>query len=86
MRSNNFKSETGGLSHILKDGSMLVEETDYGRILFLDKGSEELEWEYVSKDKNDKGEFEVYGLQWSRVIEDIDKVKKIKESIKKKKC
>jgi len=40
----------------------------------------------VSKDKNDKGEFEVYGLQWSRVIEDIDKVKKIKESIKKKKC
>ena len=86
LRSNNFKSETGGLSHILKDGSMLVEETDYGRILFIDKKSEELEWEYVNKDRNDKGEFEVYGLQWSRVIEDIDKVKKIKESIKKKKC
>ena len=65
MHSNNVKTAENGLSEILNDGSMLVEETDQGRILMFDSGGD-LEWEFVNKGKNGK----VYNLWWSRIIED----------------
>ena len=81
LKKENFKTETQGLSHILKDGSLMVEETNHGRIiLFNNKG--EKEWEFVNKDKNG----DIGLVNWSRVIEDQSFIEKFKLLVKNKKC
>ena len=53
IKEEKFKTKHGGVSQILNDGSLIVEEQEHGRIiLFNNKG--EKEWEFVNKDKNDK--------------------------------
>jgi len=53
LKEEKFKTKHGGVSQILNDGSLIVEEQEHGRIiLFNNKG--EKEWEFVNKDKNDK--------------------------------
>jgi len=80
LQKENFKTESEGLSHIFKDGSLLVEEQNHGRILlFNNKG--EKEWEYINKDKNG----DIGLVNWSRIIEDkifIDKFKLLVKNIK----
>ena len=81
LKKENFKTETQGLSHILKDGSLMVEETNHGRIiLFNNKG--EKEWEFVNKDKNG----DIGHLTWSRVIEDELFIENFKLMVKNKQC
>ena len=81
LMKENFKTFTAGLSHIFKDGALLVEEQNHGRILLINKNGEK-EWEFVNKDKNGDIGF----ISWSRVIEDETMIKKIKSIIKDKKC
>ncbi len=69
------------MSEILKDGSMLVEEQNHGRLIFFNNNGEK-EWEYVNKDS--KGN--IYFISWSRIIEEKNLLTKIKESINNKKC
>ncbi len=81
LKKENFKTITQGLSHILEDGSLIVEEQNHGRIImFNNKG--EKEWEFVNKDKNGDIGF----VSWSRIIEDEELIYKIKDDIKNKKC
>lgn len=81
LKKENFKTGTQGLSHIFKDGALLVEEQNYGRIILFDnKGKKE--WEYVNKDKNGDIGF----ISWSRVIEDKVLIEKFKSLVKLKKC
>jgi len=81
LQKENFKTESQGLSHIFKDGSLMVEEQNYGRIiLFNSKG--EKEWEFVNKDKNG----DIGYVKWSRVIEDEFSIEKFKSLVKNKKC
>ena len=81
LQKENFKTITQGLSHIFKDGSLMVEEQNHGRIiLFNNKG--EKEWEFVNKDKNGDIGF----VSWSRVIEDEFFIEKFKSLVKNKKC
>ena len=81
LQKENFKTGTQGLSHTFKDGSLMVEEQNHGRIiLFNNKG--EKEWEFVNKDKNGNIGF----VSWSRVIEDELFIKNFKSMIKNKKC
>ena len=81
LQKENFKTSSQGLSHILKDGSLLVEEQNHGRIiLFNNKG--EKEWEFVNKDKND----DIGYVSWSRVIEDELFIENFKSMVKNKKC
>jgi len=81
LQKENFKTKTEGLSHILNDGSLMVEEQNHGRImLFNNKG--EKEWEFVNKDKNGDIGF----VSWSRVIEDQLFIEKFKLLVKNKKC
>ena len=63
------------------DGSILIEEQGKGRLLLINK-NEELEWEYVNKTNDDK----IYQLTWSRIINNIEHVKKLKNVIDNKKC
>lgn len=81
LKKNNFKTITRGLSHIFKDGSLMVEEANHGRIiLFNNKG--EKEWEFVNKDQNG----DIGLLSWSRVIEDELFIKQFKSLVENKKC
>ena len=66
---------------MLKDGSLMVEEQNHGRIiLFNSKG--EKEWEFVNKDKNGG----IGRVNWSRIIEDKSFIEKFKLLVKNKKC
>ena len=68
-------------NHIFKDGSLMVEESNHGRIiLFNNKGDKE--WEFVNKDKNG----DIGYLTWFRVIENELFIKKFKSIVKKNKC
>ena len=81
MQKENIKTKTQGLSHIFKDGSLLVEEQNHGRIiLFNNKG--EKEWEFVNKDKNS----DIGIISWSRVIEDELFIENFKLMVKNKQC
>ena len=81
MKKNSVGTETTGLSQILDDGSMMAEETDYGRILFFNNIGD-LEWEFVNKDDNDN----IYILDWSRIIKNKQLIENIKQKIQNTKC
>jgi len=81
LQNENFKTDTEGLHHIFKDGSLLVDESNHGRIiLFNNKG--EKEWEFVNKDKNG----DIGLIKWSRVIEDKLFIEKYKLLTKNRSC
>ncbi len=81
MKKHSLKTVKNGLSEILNDGSMIVEETDYGRILFFNKDGE-LEWEFINKADNDK----TYLVNWIRVINNKPLIERIKQKIQNTKC
>jgi len=76
-----FKTPTEGLSDTSFNGSIIMEETNSGRILFYDSEGQ-LEWEFV----NVSGDGKIYPIAWSRLISNLDLIKNIKESIKNLKC
>ena len=81
LKTENFETSTGGLSHIFKDGALLVDETEHGRIiLFNNEGKKE--WEFINKDKNG----DIGYISWSRIIEDELFVKKFKSLVENQKC
>jgi len=81
LQKENFKTESQGLSHILNDGALMVEEQNHGRIiLFNNKGQKE--WEFVNKDINGDIGF----VSWSRIIEDKLFIAKFKSLVENKKC
>ena len=81
LQKENFKTITQGLSQMLKDGSLMVEEQNHGRIiLFNSKG--EKEWEYVNK--SNKGH--IGFISWSRIIENEIFIEKFKSLVKNKIC
>lgn len=81
LKKENFKTRNQGLSHILNDGSLFVEEQNHGRLLLFDSnGNKEIE--YINKSNNGK----VGYISWSRLIENNDFIKKFKLLIKEKKC
>ena len=81
LKKEDFHTETGGLSHLFKDGSLIVEETDHGRVILFDnKGNKE--FEFVNKDKNG----DIGTISWSRIIEDQVIIEKFKLLVKNKKC
>ena len=81
LQKENFKTISQGLSHIFKDGSLMIEETNHGRIILFNSQGQK-EWEYVNKDKNG----DIGMLSWSRVYEDELFVKNFKLMVKNKKC
>ena len=75
------KTSVQGLSEILDDGSLFIEETQKGRLLFFDKKGN-LEWEYINKAKNGKN----YALGFSKILYNDKNLKNSIEMIKNKKC
>ena len=81
LRKENFKTITEGLSHTFKDGSLMVEETNHGRIILFNNRGEK-EWEFVNRDKNGI----IGAVHWSRLIEEELFIEKFKSLIKNKRC
>ena len=81
LNENNFRTHSQGLSEILNDGSMLVEEQNHGRLIFFNKEGEK-EWEYVNKDE--KGD--IHLISWSRIIKNKMLIGELKKNINEKKC
>ena len=50
IKIENIKTYSQGISEILDDGSMLVEEQNKGKLFFFNNKGER--WEYVNKDQN----------------------------------
>jgi len=81
LQKENFKTYTQGLSHIFKDGALMVEEQNHGRIiLFNNQGKKE--WEFVNKDENG----DIGYVTWSRVIEDKFFIDNFKSLVDNKIC
>ena len=59
-----IKTISKGSATIFKNKSLLIEESDYGRLLMFDKDGN-LIWEYINKSKKNK---KLYGIDWSRII------------------
>jgi len=78
---NDFVTPTQGLADILEDGSMMVEEQNYGRIMFFNSFGE-LEWEFVNKSSDEK----IYVVTWSSIIKDKGDIKNINNIINNTKC
>ncbi len=81
LKKEKFKTRTQGLSHIFNDGSLLVEEQNFGRIILFNKEGQK-EWEYINKDKNG----DIGLVSWSRIIENKMFIKKFKSLVENVKC
>jgi len=81
LKENNFKTVTQGLAETLADGSIMIEDTDHGRLIFFNNKGEK-EWEFINKDDNG----DIYFVNWSRIIKEKSLILNIKEKIKNKKC
>ena len=81
LQKENFKTISGGLHHILKDGALMVEEQNHGRIiLFNNKG--EKEWEFVNIDENGDIGF----VNWFRVLENEQFIENFKLLVESNRC
>ena len=76
----NFKTYSSGMSQILNDGALMVEEENHGRIILFNKMGEK-EWEFVNKDKDGN----IGEISWSRIIEDKSFIEKFKLLVDRKK-
>ena len=81
LRQNNFKTPTSGISRILKDGSLFVEEQVHGRLIFFNNKGEK-EWEYLNKSDDGK----IYRTNWTRLIEDKFLINELYKKIQNKNC
>ncbi len=70
---NQVKTRNQGLSEILPNGDLFLEEQNYGRTLYFNSDGT-LRWTHLNRSKNKK----VYHVGWSRILytkEDISNVK-----------
>jgi hypothetical protein len=65
---NDIRTPTQGLSEIMKDGSVYIEESDFGRLLKFNKEGK-LILEYINRADNGH----LYPLKWFRIVNKIDK-------------
>ena len=61
---NDIRTITEGLSEILPDGALFVEETNYGRLLKMNKAGD-ISWQYINR----AGDGRNYVVNWSRYID-----------------
>lgn len=64
FRANDIKTVTQGRGTPLSNGDIFVEETEYGRLLRMDRQGN-LRWDYISANKTGKRLF----LAWSRILD-----------------
>lgn len=81
IEQHNVITGVAGLSEIFDDGSLFIEETQAGRLLFFNADGK-LVLEYVNKANNGMN----YGLGFSKVLQIDEKLKNTLKKLKSKKC
>ena len=66
-----------GLHEILNGGDLIIEEQNYGRLLYFNKDSS-LQWQYVNRAYNGN----IYTLNWSRILHKLEDIQKVRKIIK----
>ena len=64
FKANDIRTITEGLSELLPDGDLFVEESNYGRLLKMNKAGD-IAWQYVNRARDGR----VYVVNWSRYID-----------------
>jgi len=80
MVKEDVRTSTQGLSQILDNGDLFVEETNYGRTLFFNANGS-LRWQHVNR-ANDG---DVYNLSWSRILYKSDSLERVNKLLDSKK-
>ncbi len=80
FKKNGIKTRTGGLSEILDNGDIFVEEENFGRVLRMDKKGNII-WQYINKAEDGN----LYLVRWSRFLSE-EKYSKIIKNILISKC
>ena len=62
MRRHDVRTETAGGATVFADGSVMLEEADYGRVLMLSPDGERV-WSYVNR-ASDGGVYELQASRW----------------------
>ena len=81
MKENDIRTVTGGRSQILNNGDLYIEETNSGRILYIDKMGD-LKWEFINR--ADDGN--IYFLSWSRLLYEQSDLESVSRLLSKEKC
>jgi len=68
FKKYDIRTETSGLSEIMPDGSIFIEEANYGRLIHMKKEGKII-WEYINRADNGN----LYPLFWSRLLKNLDK-------------
>ena len=75
LEQYDVRTVSEGSSQILDSGDLIIEETNYGRLLYFNKDAS-VQWQYVNRADDEN----VYYVSWFRILykpEDIKKVRKI---------
>ncbi len=81
FEKNQIRTVTNGLFRLLPDGSVMVEEHDYGRLLAMTPDGE-VRWGFINRAAKDG---RVFQLGWSRAVLG-GRVKALKETLARTKC
>ena len=79
LQTHDVRTVTEGLSEILPNGELFVEETNFGRLLFFDNDSS-LQWTYVNSDNGGN----TYRVGWSRILYTKEDIKIVNNFLKNK--
>ena len=79
---NDVRTKTNGRSQILPNGDLFIEETKYGRTLYINSDGS-LRWTHVNRANNGN----VYSIGWSRILYTPDSIEIVNNFLKSKdKC
>lgn len=81
FEKNQIRTETNGLFRFLPDGSVMVEEHDYGRLLAITPDGD-VRWSFINRAQKDG---RVFQLGWSRAALG-DRAKALKEAYANARC
>lgn len=79
LQKHKVRSNAEGLSEILPNGDLFVEETRYGRTLYFNADGS-LRWSHVNRAENDN----VYIVGWSRMLYREHEIAMVRDFLKKK--
>ena len=75
----NVQTRTQGLSQILPNGDLFIEETNYARSLYFNADGS-LRWTFLNRAKNQK----TYNVGWSRILHEVNDIMNVKNFLKLK--
>ena len=81
LKNIKFKTRSEGLSDHIKDKSFMIEETNQGRLIIINK-NKEIELQFLNLKKNNR----LFYLNWSRVINDDNKIEGLKKIFNSEIC